>query len=137
MKTLLTLSLTLLSLVTFAQAASTKPLTAEFKYNDASIQDAISKNKVQFVLQNISNSIQLDRFAETSQYYKNDFLVIITPGDSNGGKVCLVNFLNNKTNMGELIRLFSSNGIEEVTYDSKKMPTATFFAKFNAANTAK
>ena len=131
MKTLLTLAISLFSFAVFSQK-QVLPLSAEFNYNDKSIQEAITGNKLQFILQNIDNTLQLDRFAETCGYYKNDMIVTIAPGQSGAGKLCTVNFLN-MAKMSILNRLLISNGINEVTFDTKKMPTADFFKKFNAA----
>ncbi len=130
-KTLLISILTLISIVVFAQTPVT-PMTADFKYNDQTIQKAMTDNKLEFALQNISNTLQLDHFAETAQQYKNDLTVALIPTKSNVEKTCLVTFVNNKVSMGTLLRLFVSNSISEVVFDGKKMTTMDFFAKYNS-----
>jgi len=119
-----------------AQAPATPPaapqaIQASFNYDDAGLQKAIAENKIELHLGNLMNGPQLAHFDQTLSYYKTYYTMTVGTYGPTGDRTCVITFKDNKVQLSIVSRLFAMNGINELTFNGKKMPSEKFFSKFD------
>lgn len=112
-----------LFLVSIAVSAQNAPAySAEFKYDQAQLDEAVKAKGVEFTLTDLS-AAEIKEMEKKASYYTQYFTV-----QFNGTKDKTVKItFTEKGEMKMLYRFFVSSNIKEVVYNNSKMPASDFF----------